>query len=420
MTGLWPHQNGCTRNNIALPEEVAAFPELVGDPEYRTAYMGKWHLGDELYAQHGFEEWRSIEDMYARYYGENRSLDDRSSYHHFLKKLGYPPDTGQGEFSRGFAARLPIDHCKPKFLELEACEYLDRHRGEPFMLYVNFLEPHMPFFGPLDNEHAPEAIDLPRNFDDPLEENEPEVYRQARANFVKNGYKEYDLSREDHWRRLIAKYWGLVTQVDRSVGAILARLEKLGLAENTIVAYTSDHGDMMGAHRMLTKSVMYEEAARVPWLMRAPAFGKGQRVVKRPVSHIDLVPTLLDMMGVEKETALPGQSLCPLIDGGRVEEDHVVVEWNSPGNLAKGRNPRGRLFDPDAKPGNEVRTVVAPDGWKLSVHTKDRNQLFNLSKDPGETTNVYGAPEHREVVKDLTARIVAWQERVGDDLALSG
>ena len=153
MTGLWPHQNSCVANNIPLPDEVKCLPEIINDPDYRTGYFGKWHLGDEIFAQHGFEEWRSIEDGYRKYYRPEKDKEKKSDYWHFLKNLDYKPDTKNNDFSRGFAARRPLEHCKPKFLELETIDFLKRHRNEPFMLYVNFLEPHMPFYGPLDDKH---------------------------------------------------------------------------------------------------------------------------------------------------------------------------------------------------------------------------------------------------------------------------
>lgn len=125
MTGLWPHTSGCIANNIPLPGDIRCMPELVNDPDYRTAYMGKWHLGDEIFAQHGFEEWVAIEDTYTKYYGKERDRSGRSHYHHFLIEHGYKPDSSN-KFSRNFAARRPIEHCKPKFLELRACDFLRR------------------------------------------------------------------------------------------------------------------------------------------------------------------------------------------------------------------------------------------------------------------------------------------------------
>ncbi|MHC4425798.1 MAG: sulfatase-like hydrolase/transferase [Planctomycetota bacterium] len=412
MTGLWPHTTGCIKNNVPLPRDVRCLPELLEDSEYRTAYMGKWHLGDEIFAQHGFEQWVSMEDGYNNHYSSGRDRGARSDYHHFLIEHGYQPDSGS-KFSRSFAARRPIEHCKPKFLEQEACDFLRRHRGEPFVLYINFLEPHMPFFGPLDNEHDPKQIELPANFGDPLEENEPLRYRiireYCRAKYGKN---------EEDIRGLIARYWGLVTQVDRSVGAILKTLEDLGLADNTIVVYTSDHGDMMGSHHMVEKSVMYEEAARVPWLMRIPQLRGRNRLIRNPVSHIDMVPTLLDLLGCSHNGRFPGQNLVPLIKGGRVSQDHVYIEWNPNSGALKvkkgGTNLASRQ-DQKRVQNEHNRAVISPDGWKLCLSDTDKCQLFNLRKDPGETINLFGSRQHRDVVLRLTRKIHEWQESVKDE-----
>ncbi|HUW19543.1 MAG TPA: sulfatase-like hydrolase/transferase [Sedimentisphaerales bacterium] len=401
MTGLWPHTSGLIRNNLPLPPETRCLPELLNDSEYRTAYMGKWHLGDEIFPQHGFEEWVSIEDIYWKRYTKVRDKEHaRTDYYYHLVSLGYKTE-GQA-FGRTFAAGLPFEQSKPKFLERRACDFLRRHRGEPFILYVNFLEPHMPFTGPFDKEYDPAYVNLPASFDDPLEDNEPLVYRKKREQII----KEYG-SDEQSFRKLIARYWGLVTEVDICVGGILNTLEELGLADNTIVVYTSDHGDMMGAHRLVTKGVMYEEAARVPWLMRIPWMGRRQHVIEQPVSHIDLVPTLLELMSNKAGKAgrgLQGQSLVPLIKGRKPAEDHVFIEWNV--------GTEQELSAP-------VRTVVSPDGWKLSLFKGDNSQLFNLNEDPGETRNLFDSGRHKDVINRLTEKIRRWQKKTADTLPTS-
>lgn len=420
MTGLWPHQNGLTQNNVALPENIRTLPEIVNDTDYRTGYFGKWHLGDEIFAQHGFEEWRSIEDMYWRFYREGRDASRVSDYSQWLKGLGLKPDGERGDFGRAFAAQLPIEQCKPKFLELEACDFLRRHKDEPFMLYVNFLEPHMPFYGPLNELHKPEDVELPANFNDPLEENEPLSYRLRSGKYVDGAYSDrFDLNTEAGWRRLIANYWGLVSQVDRSVGAILTTLEELGLAEDTIVVFTSDHGDMMGSHKLVEKGYTYQEAMRVPWMIRYPKEGRKQHIVDGHVSHIDLVPTVLELMGKECPAELPGKSLLPLIKDGTPAGDPVFVEWNAPAAMPDGPNPGGAKRDPNNLQGPSFRTVIAPDGWKMSLSDRDRNQLYNLSEDPGETTNVFDRTEHKPVIDRLSALIHEWQTKTGDTLSLA-
>ena len=417
MTGLYPHQNGCMGNGDPLDEKYRCLPRLL-ENGYHSAYMGKWHLGDEIFQQHGFDEWVSIEDHYYNSFSEGRDRSTRSDYHQFLLDQGYEPtDKEENVFSRKFAVSLPIEHCKPKFLELQAIDFLERNQENPFVLYVNFLEPHNPFSGPLNDLHPRDEIPLPPNFDDPIDENEPLLYQvlqeDCRATFGES---------EEEIRELTGKYWGLISQVDRSTGAILDKLKELGLDENTIVIYTSDHGEMMGAHGLVRKEVNYEEAIRVPWLMRVPWLKKKQEIKNYPVSHIDLVPTLLDLMGSEIPQELPGKSLTGYMKGGAVPEDMVFIEWapRSKGRYKKLKYDRS-AYDPDELENafnNSSRCVLSPDGFKLTVSRGDKSFLFDLNEDPLETTNVIGEEFYAPVVEELFNEILEWQKRTGDTLSL--
>lgn len=415
MTDLYPHTTGVIANNIPLRQDTPCLPELLNDSNYRTAYMGKWHLGDEIFAQHGFEEWVSIE-YYDACYSKDRDHSQKPDYHNFLLEKGCKPDVRNKYFSRAFAAKRPLEQCKPKFLETKACDFLRRHRNEPFILYVNFLEPHMPFFGPLDNEHNPATVGLPANFADSLEENEPLRYRLLREYYGnKYGKNENDI------RELTARYWGLVTQVDLSVGAILRTLETLGLTENTIVVYTSDHGDMMGAHRMVEKSVMYEETVRVPWLMRIPQMGRKQRFIKGPVSQIDMVPTLLGLMGSGSGGNLQGKSLLPLISQEKSAIEDIFIQWGpGPGAIRRTDQVKALVSKEDLeRVANEhTRTIISPDGWKLCLSDADKCQLFDLGSDPGERTNLFDSGRHKGVIGRLKEKVHKWQELVKDDVSV--
>jgi hypothetical protein len=120
----------------------SAWGGLSGQGAGRLMFYGRSEVA--VFLQHGFDEWVSIEDNYIAYYSEGRDRDLRSNYHHFLARKGYKPGK-RGTFGRSFAASLPIEECKPKFLETKACDLLRGNRGNPFVLYINFLEPHMPF-----------------------------------------------------------------------------------------------------------------------------------------------------------------------------------------------------------------------------------------------------------------------------------
>jgi len=394
MTGLWPHRTGCVRNNIPLKADFKTLPELVADSAYRTAYMGKWHLGDELFAQHGFQHWVSIEDIYNQYFSPARDRAARSSYHHFLLSLGYKPDANN-QFSRRFATTVPIEHSKPSFLAQEAVKFILQHRAEPWILYVNTLEPHTPFSSALNDLHTEDQAPLPPNYPGIPEGPEPEWYKSRRRKFAGPKTEGFDLRGPEGWKRMHRNYAGLCSLVDQAFARILWALEVSGQAENTIVVHTSDHGEMMGAHSLMAKSVMYEEAVRVPLLLRVPLRLKPQRF-PHPVSHIDLVPTLLELMGV-RDPGLDGRSLLGYLSAERSPED-VFIQWTQ---------------DP-GEGGPNGRAVITPDGWKLVLHDRDVSMLFDRKGDPLEMRNLYGHPE----TKRLRAKIVAWQKATGDPLEL--
>ncbi len=392
MTGLWPHTTGLTANNIALPESARTLPELLADPAYRTAYMGKWHLGDEVFAQHGFESWVSIEDIYHAHYSSGRDREARSSYHRFLSSLGYQPAGRDGRFPRTITGELPVEHTKPMFLAAEASNYLLEHRHEPWMLHVNFLEPHPPFTGPYDELHGNEEAPLPANHSGRPIEREPEAYRRKREKFQRDGFEGHDLKTPDGWQRIARHYAGLCTLVDQAVARILSALEISGQAENTLIVFTSDHGEMLGSHSLLTKGFHYEEAVRVPMLLHAPFLRQKPQRIEQPVSQIDLVPTLLDLMGRKPLATLPGQSWRPLLEGGRLQQEHVFVEWGEP----------------------RSRVVISPEGWKLALFEDDNCLLFDRSRDPGEERNLYYRSESAPVIRRLRAKLENWQRTVGD------
>jgi len=422
LTGLYPHTCGCTENNIPLPTNIPCFPELLPPGDYATAYHGKWHLGDEIFPQHGFHEWISIEDFYRAYYRPDKDKDARSSYHHWLVANGLSPANSQ-TFTRAEAARLPEQFSKPAFLAREASRFIRENKNRPFCLFVNFLEPHMPFFSPRDDQYDPDQIPLPENFSNPPTHDQPLKTRLFHRAHYQRGCSSPPLRTESDWRRLIANYWGLCSLVDTHVGTILQTLQDCGLDDNTIVVYTSDHGDMMGSHQLVAKCVMFEEAARVPLLIRLP--GQSQsKLITGPVSQIDLVPTLLDLMEQPIPSALQGKSLKPLIESGGQSRDDIFIQWNGPnggfGDIV------GKVNVPDflselATPEeieravrDPVRTVITPDGWKFNCSPLGEHELYNLNDDPFETTNLARTKEHLPLMEKLTTRIRTFQSQTRD------
>jgi arylsulfatase A-like enzyme len=207
MTGQYPHTTGLTENNTLLPEDARCLPELGDFEEYATAYMGKCDLGNEVFSQHGFDEWVAIEDGYRDQYTLG-SESARSAYHEYLLEQGYEPDGDT--FSRRFAATLPEEHTKTAFLADRAIEFIEAHRNQSFILYIASLPPHSPYTGPRDNQYDPNEISLPRNFD---QDGFEEQSLRHRATRVANAHRS-----ESDWQDVISRYFRLVSLVDTHVG----------------------------------------------------------------------------------------------------------------------------------------------------------------------------------------------------------
>jgi arylsulfatase len=425
LTGLYPHTHGVRRCNVVLSPTVPTLAELLHAQGYAGGYVGKWHLGFELRPQRGFDDfWGSTEDLYTHHHAG--AEEGTSAYYKFLTERGYVPQDkgrlGYPVFNRETAARLPEDVGKPAFMAQECIRFLEANRDRPFILSANFLEPHFPFFGPFDHMYDPDQIELPASWYGELESTVPRHYQLLRREYAtKNPYvKSND---EWGWRELTARYWGLCSLVDKYAGRILQRLDELGLAENTIVVYTSDHGDMMGQLRMVTKSVQYEGATRVPFLLRVP--GLAPRRITTSVSLVDLTPTLLDLVGLSVPEYMQGRSLAPLLregDGalGRPpDEDEVVIEWNEWDGIDQVWNPVHGVADASEQqpPSIDARTIRR-GCWKMSLYATGEAELYDLQADPEETHNALRDGGVSTVVADLYERLRRWQHQTEDSLLL--
>ena len=424
MTGVYPHTHGVVDNNIVPDPGIPMITELLRPAGYVTGYNGKWHLGNELQAQRGFDHWVSTEEGYARSHAE----EGYSSYHDFLEARGYTPSDPHRDgmtFARHTAAALPEEEGKPAFQTAEALRFLESHRDRPFFFSVNYLEPHAPFNGPLNGFYKAEDMTLPDTWYGEMEASVPLRYRRLRAAYggeYMAGHPDWMKSNDERgWKDLKARYWGLCTLVDKYVGRILDRLEELGLADDTIVVYTSDHGHMMGEHGLLNKSVLYEPSAQIPFIIRVPGLPPQQ--LATPVGHVDLVPTLLDLLGQPLPDHLQGHSLVPLLRDGDsdAEEGQAIIEWN--GSLQDDAvDTRAGPHEPLA-PGavdadrTEIRTIRR-GSWKLNVHASGEHELYDLRTDPAERHNAFADAEHAEVVRDLDRRLRQWQRETADPLEL--
>ncbi len=415
MTGLWPHTNGCTSNNIPFDPSVPTIADMLPD-EYATGYYGKWHLGDEVIRQHGFDRWVSIENQYREYHTDTEYHTVFSDYHRFLVDLGYTPDKeseGAMVFSRPFAAALPEEHTKSRFLADRASEFIHENREQPFVLYVNIFEPHPPYDGPFNDLYDPAAIPESPVFlkDPPDNASHIHVMRkdesQSGAGF--EPAPDGPLT-EAFWREIRARYWGLVTLVDRAVGRILRALDDAGIADRTIVVYSSEHGDQLGDHNIIQKAVFYEQSIRVPMLVRAPWLSESHTRIEGRYSHVDTVPTLLDLVGADIPGELQGRSQARVLAGDdSLTGNDAIIDWT-------GRNAAPNEFaaELDAVLNTPHRTIIADDGWKLTLTAAGQCELYDLNTDPWEDVNLFESPAQSSRISDMAARLRRWQQQAGD------
>ena len=181
------------------------------------------------------------------------------------------------------------------------------------------------------------------------------------------------------------------------------------------MVHTSDHGDSLGAHHLFGKETMFEEAARVPWLIRLPGQTR-QKMISHPVSHIDFVPTLLELLEQSNHPQCAGKSLLSLVHDETAPPRNVFLEWAPNRTKVKkgSRLARRRLIKRAVE--ESTRTIVSPDGWKLCLRDRDLNELYDLKDDPFETRNLYLDAQYASVVSRFTTEICRWQEATNDKL----
>jgi len=426
MTGLYPHTAGPTVNKIPLNKDVKTIAELV-ESDYKCAYFGKWHLGDDTVKQRGFEEWISVEDHYNSSYFEGDL--PYSDLHEWLISKGHKPGsigpTGKEIFNDKDRSLLPEDSQMAAFLSEKSEDFIKENKEEPFILYVSTFEPHSPYAGPLDGMYDPNDIPTgPTFLKNPENVSKINEARSSYHSSFLNGanqkddqyMNEYLASRDEDfstkkgWLKARADYFANITLVDDMVGRIIDSLKENGLYENTIIIFTSEHGEMMGDHGMLEKRTLYEESAKVPLLVKLNEEKTSQKFINGSFSHIDLVPTILNLLEQKIPSNLQGENKISCFNSLNLDNNEVVVEWNGEG-IIDDRN----LGSKDINNLNvNARRSIIFNRIKLNLTRNDEGELFDLNIDPYEETNRFNDPKYSEIVEEMKSRLISWQKRNND------
>ncbi len=371
LTGRFPHNTTVERNGDLLPTEARTIAEVLGDEGYATGFIGKWHLNGGTRSFRGRKN--SPEARGFVPLGDSRQGFDfwaAKETGHVYCRARYFMDTPE---------TIEVERYAPEVETDLAIDFIQRNREQPFCLVMAWGPPHDPYVPPAEwDTYTPGQIE-PR----------PNVPNRLRG-----------------WtRKATARYYGLVSSLDHQMGRLLDALDAAGLAEDTIVVFTSDHGDMLGSHGHELKQKPWRESLEVPLLLRFGRDVPGGTPLDVPVSTVDVTPTVLGLCGVEGPADMDGVDLSPLLRGEGGEEPDSVFVMNS----GKGRNGLGA----------EWRGVVT----KQHAYFQTRRGgwlLYDHDADPYELTNLLEVEANVALRDQLSDRLARWRTETGDDRPLKG
>jgi len=388
ITGMYPRSVGVTKLRSLLPHSAVTLAEMMKAEGYETAMIGKTHFNSKL--THGF-------DLLLENREWNRWLKDRGRKPIPEGIEVLPQWKPRGDPARiwlnsmGAPYNLHDEEMWGTWFARRGAEFLEQSHDRPFLLVVSLKEPHSPFRFPIEyrGKYDPKKM--------PLHRVGPEDGPQIPANFR-------DLTDAEK-RGITASYYTSTEFMDKNMGIVLDALDASGHRDDTLVIYIGDHGYMLGQHGRIEKHCSYEPAVRSPLLMSYPDLIDADSSSTAQVEFIDIVPTNLDLCGIEIPRNLQGLSLRSVLTGEtKKHRRHVFIEYAQNDELMM-RDKRWKLI---YLRGKRERT----DGYRTGLPlTGPSLRLFDTRTDPGEFTNLAGRPEHRARVNRMLGQLSAWAKR---------
>ena len=415
FTGKYVANHGLHANGVPLPVHQKMFTRTLADAGYNCGMIGKQHLSP----CDGWQTEPRRDDGYRYFqwaHGPNhRALEN--DYHAWLRNvhpeiyLSIFPDKGANEntaYSNKASTGTPIDEVKKEahyshWVAECAQEFIKQPRllDEPFCLVANFFDPHHSFGAPQEFRDLidSDAIPAPVTLDDELSSKPSEQTFYSKTSYagVAPGFLDYS---NEQIREIRAQYWAMIALVDYEVGRILQALDESGLAENTLVVFTSDHGEMLGNHQQLLKGPqMYKDLTHVPLLIRWPGRVVAGQSIDQLVQWIDLPATLLDVAACAIGQGVQGTSLLPLVTGQQSQwRDWALSEYRD----------SGFTTDPQI-----MTTMLRHEQWKLIIwhgspatEGQRNGELYDLSTDPHELHNLFHDPSSAAIRQRLKLKLL--------------
>lgn len=370
QSGVYATETGCFRNGIALPTNIAALAKRFNHAGYQTAYIGKWHLaGSENRPGAVPKKYRGGYDYWL---GAEVLEFTSEPYHTVVYDNNNKP--------------VELPGYRVDALADAAIRYIDGHKNKPFFLFLSFLEPH----------HQNHLDDYPP----------PDGYRERYAGkWTPPDLAALGGSSQQH----LGGYWGMVKRLDEALGRLLDALKSMGLRENTIVVFTSDHGCHFKTRNGEYKRSCHDSSLRVPGAICGPGFDRGGEV-QELVSLIDLPPTLLDAAGIPVPNKMKGRSLLRLLRGEDDSWPDDVFAQISEAEIGRAVRTRRWKYAVRA-PGSEKNHK---GGQEPGAKRYQEAFLYDLRCDPYELNNLIGLNSHDKVAARMRQRLLARMKEAGE------
>jgi arylsulfatase A-like enzyme len=370
ISGRYPQNTPVVTNNIPLSDEVVTFAELLRRQGYATGYVGKWHLDGS-----GKPQWQPKRNFG---FADNRFMFNRGHWKKFedtpdgprvaARKNGKPSYDVAGADEESFAT---------DWLSTKVIRFIEANKAKPFCMMVALPDPHGPntVRAPYDTMFGHMKITMPRTMVDPGET-------------------------QPFWGKIMAKklqeqsmqrYFGMVKCIDDNVGRILDTLRKQGRLENTMVVFTSDHGDLCGEHCRHNKGNPYEASAKIPFIMYYPPKVKAGTVINEALSCVDFLPTAFALLGHETAGLEQGRDASALFRTGK-----APAGWKDLSFL----RATGNANTPSAW------LCAVSDRYKLVYSNGGMPWLYDLEEDPDEIVNAFTQPKHRARIREMSAALM--------------
>ena len=398
MSGLYPHNHGVMINthiapawNRGLSTDTPTFSGQLKKAGYVLDYAGKWHVNQDIgpvefgFDRHGLDTQPVKTTPKPVNWDQSRFFEPGTE-----SKIDFP----NGSFTvAGTSPVTPEDTRTRKVTDEGIAMLRERAAGDqPFIIRIDVVAPHFPNSvpEPYASMYDPESIPPWSNFDETFE-GKPAAHLRK--------HQEWHLEDKDWswWQKVVAKYYGDVTLIDDCVGRVLDAIREYGIEDETIFVFSTDHGDPTGSHKHFEKSgTMYDEVFRIPLLAKVP-HGEARKVPEF-VRLMDLMPTFIEWGGGEIPADLDARSLVPLVNGETPAAwpDSVYCESH------------GEVW------GYSSERMVRTERWKYVYIPHDLDELYDLQADPAEMNNLVNDPEHADVLNEMKARLLGWNDATKD------